>query len=189
MPRPPILPTTDWKIIYSTGKSYDEWLSGGESKENCENINNTRRRLTLAPAIEGYLGALNQPVYVIAIAEDWCGDVVRHVPVLQKMADITKHLHVKYITREADPQTFVRFLTNGGEAIPKFVFLNHKFIECGNWGPMPEDCRELIARGKACDDVKTAREKVAALYTIDKHCQRVVKELLQLIDITSATAV
>ena len=189
MPRPPILPTNDWKTIYRAGKSYEGWLATGESKENCKKINDSRNELELTPAIQGYLKALSKPVYIIVIAEDWCGDVIRHVPVLQKLADSATAINIRYLVREDSPETFVRFLTNGGEAIPKFIFFNQDFVECGNWGPMPAECRELIARGKACDDVKAAREKVATLYEIDNHCHGVVKELLRCIDIASATSV
>jgi len=83
---------------------------------------------------------------------------------------------------------FARFLTNGGEAIPKFVFLSGEFVECGNWGPMPAACRELIARGKASGDGATARQKVAALYAADDRKREVVNELLDRIDVASSTA-
>jgi hypothetical protein len=81
---------------------------------------------------------------------------------------------------------FARFLTNGGEAIPKFIFLSDRFVECGNWGPMPENCKELIARGKACGDVATARKKVSAFYEQGSACREVVSELLRLVDIASS---
>ena len=71
-----------------------------------------------------------------------------------------------------------RFLTNGGEAIPKFVFLSEDYVECGNWGPMPEECRRLIARGKACGDVPAARKKVALLYEADPERRVVIDELI-----------
>ena len=189
MPRPPVLPAIDWKTIYHSGKSYEDWLANGESKENCKKIEGFRNQFELSSQLQAYLRAITQPVYIIAIAEDWCGDVIRHVPVLQKIVDMATNIHIRYISRLDSPQAFVRFLTNGGEAIPKFIFFNHEFVECGNWGPMPEDCRQIIARGKACGDMKTAREKISALYEIDKNCHTVVKELLHLIDIATTKKV
>ena len=86
-------------------------------------------------------------------------------------------------TIESHPDVFIRFLTNGGEAIPKFVFISESFVECGNWGPMPIRCREVIARGKACNDVPSARQKVAAMYQEDAGQALVAKELVELINI------
>ncbi len=188
MPRPPILPTIDWKKIFDSGKDYAAWLAQKESPENCQKMDEARKALALEPHIEGFLKGLARPVHVIAIAEDWCGDVVRHVPVLQKLADMTPMLKVRFITREQHPDVFVRFLTNGGEAIPKFIFLSEQFVECGNWGPMPDLCREYISRGKAAGDVGVARKKVSALYEMDNQGKRmVIGELLRLIDVTLTT--
>jgi hypothetical protein len=109
--------------------------------------------------------------------------VVRHVPVLQRLAEAAPNLKLRFITRQQWPDVFTRFLTNGGEAIPKFVFLSDAFVECGSWGPMPAPLRDLIARGKACGNLAAARKKVAALYEADGNRRMVVSELLQLIDI------
>jgi hypothetical protein len=147
----------------------------------------SRQELTLQPDVAEFLRALERPVYVVAIAEDWCGDVVRHVPVLQRLADAAPRLKVRFISREQHREVFVRFLTNGGEALPKFIFLNDRFVECGNWGPMPEKCRDLIARGKACGDMAAARMKVSALYAADSEFRVVVSELVRLIDVASCT--
>jgi hypothetical protein len=97
-------------------------------------------------------------------------------------------VNVRYVTREQQKDVFVRFLTNGGEAIPKFVFLSEDYVECGSWGPMPEECRKLIARGKACGNVPAAREKVAALYDADPDRRVVVRELLELLQTAAAVS-
>ena len=188
MPRPPVLAAIDWAGLYASATEYDAWLDEGEKPENSERMEADRKAFALSPQVEAFLAALPRPVHVIAIAENWCGDVVRHVPVLQKMADASPNLKVRYIAREDRPDVFARFLTNGGEAIPKFIFLSDQFVECGNWGPMPEACRELIARGKACGDVGAARKKVSALYEADGERNVVVGELLHLVDIASAAA-
>jgi hypothetical protein len=183
MPRPATLPTVDWKTVFASGLDYAAWLVAAEAAEQRDKLEAQRLELTLEPAVAGYLAALPRPVHVIAIAEDWCGDVVRHVPVLQRLAEAGPLLKVRYISREQHPEVFVRFLTHGGEAIPKFIFLSDRFVECGSWGPMPDACRELIARGKACGDVAAARKKISARYELDAHRREVVTELLRLVDI------
>ena len=34
MPRPPTLPTIDWRNVFASGKAYADWLAAGESPEN-----------------------------------------------------------------------------------------------------------------------------------------------------------
>lgn len=183
MPRPATLPVIDWKAVFESGLDYSAWLAAAEAPEQREKLVTQHQALTLEPAAAGFLAALPRPVHVVAIAEDWCGDVVRHAPVLQRLAEAGPKVKVRYISRLQHPEVFVRFLTNGGEAIPKFIFLSDQFVECGSWGPMPESCRELIARGKACGDVATARKKISARYELDASRREVVSELLKLVDI------
>ena len=183
MPRPANLPLNDWKAVFESGLDYAAWLAAAESAEQRDKLEAQRQALTLDPTVAGFLAALPRPVHVLAIAEDWCGDVVRHAPVLQRMAEAGPQLKVRYISREQHPDVFARFLTHGGEAIPKFIFLSDRFVECGSWGPMPESCRELISRGKACGDVAAARKKVAVRYEQDMARREVVTELLKLVDI------
>jgi len=183
MPRPPTIALIDWKAVFESGQDYRSWITGGEAPDNREKMESQRKTLDLEPQAAGFLAALPRPVHVIAVAEDWCGDVVRHVPVLQCLAEAAPSLRIRFITRQQWPDVFERFLTNGGEAIPKFIFLSDTFVECGNWGPMPALCKDLIARGKACGNVAAARKKVAAFYEADGNRRVVVAELLQLIDI------
>jgi hypothetical protein len=189
MPKPPILPTIDWRKIHASGLEYTAWIASAGNPEQAQNIEARRANLRIEPPVAAYLGALARPVHIVAIAEDWCGDVVRHVPVLQRLAEHAPNLKVRFISREQHPGVFIRFLTNGGEAIPKFVFLSNQFVECGSWGPMPDQCREAIARGKAMGDVAAARQKVHALYEADPTCRDVIKELLHLIDIAATEGI
>jgi hypothetical protein len=186
MPRPPILPRIEWSDIFDRSLAFEDWLDIAESADQVLAITEALSAQKLEPQEEALLQYLCRPVLVVAFAEDWCGDVVRHVPVLQAMADCSDRLKVRYVTREQHPDVFVRFLTNGGEAVPRFVFLSGGYVECGNWGPMPEDCRRLIARGKACGDVAAARKLVAQRYAADPGKREVVRELLDLVAIAAA---
>ncbi len=188
MPRPPVLPVLDWKGIFAGGKTWDEWLLNPEFPDHAARMEKAKDELRVPREDYEFLRALPRPVHVVAIAEDWCGDVVRHAPVLEGLAYFAPDMQVRYIRRADHRDVFARFLTNGGEAIPKFVFLNDKFVECGNWGPMQEECRRLIARGKACGDLSAARRKVKELYDADPNCMAVQRELMDLIETATASA-
>ncbi len=188
MPKPPILPKIDWNAVFESGLEYADWLKQAENPDHVNHIKTRQSELDVPPHMAAMLAGLGRAVHVVAIAEDWCGDVVRHVPVLQRLADHAPYLHIRYISREQHPDVFVRFLTNGGEAIPKFIFLSDRFVECGNWGPMTAACREIISRGKACGDVGSARAKVSKLYEAHADGQDVMCELLHLIDIAASVA-
>jgi len=181
MPRPPVLSILDWKAILASGMPFEEWLQTVENEQHRDAMRLALAEQAIEPQVEALLGALPRPVHVLAIAEGWCGDVRRHVPVLQRLAQAAPKLEVRYISREQHKDVFSRFLTNGGEAIPKFVFVSDQYVECGNWGPMPAADRALLARGKACGQVGAARAKVSQSYQMDADRRIVVRELVDLI--------
>lgn len=185
MPRPPLLPTIDWPAVFERGREAEAWLAAGENAGHVATMRALTVSLPVEPAIEQRVRALTRSVHVVAIAEDWCADVVRHAPVLLCLAALTPRLRVRFITRQDRLDVFERFLTNGGEAIPQFIFLSESWVETGRWGPMPAACREVIARGKACGDGKTAREIVNRQYAADPDCRAVFEELAHLIDIAA----
>jgi hypothetical protein len=183
MPMPPILPTVDWKAVFGSGVEFRPWLHAAENPDHRKKMESAFANLKLGPAREAFLKSLERTAHVVAIAEDWCGDVVRFAPVLARIAaESGDKVKVRFIRRDQHPDVFVRYLTNGGEAIPKFVFLNETFVECGNWGPMPSDCRRVISRGKGANDVAAARARVSKMYESDPNFETAIRELLDLVD-------
>lgn len=186
MPRPPILEPVDYRAAWNAGLEWEPWLAAAESAEAAERMRAAALAQPLNPSQIALLRGLPRAVHVLAYAEDWCGDVQRHAPVLARMvAEAPALLRVRFVSRDQHPEGFKRYLTNGGEAVPKFVFFNEGFVECGNWGPMPEAGRRLIGRGKACGDVPSARKKVALLDEADLSNSATRRELLELIDIAA----
>jgi len=186
MPRPPILPVPDRAAIFNAGVSFEEWLDRAPEEEQ-ENAGKMRAAVAdvQVPHDAGLACAhVPRPVKVIAFAECWCGDVVLHTPVLMALANCSDKIEVSFLARAENPDYFARFLTNGGEAVPKFVFLNEACTEVGSWGPMPSTPRKLIAMGKGCGDVATARKKVSAFYQFDEH-RETIAELVDLIETAS----
>ena len=183
MPRPPVLPTLDWRSVFNSGIEFSTWLERAENPDHRERMQKLFDELTLDATRNALVADLTRTVHVVAIAEDWCGDVVRFAPVMARIAAESKaKVQLRFITREQHPDVFIRFLTNGGEAIPKFVFLNDNFVECGNWGPMPTECRRLVSRGKAANDVAAGRARVKTMYEGDPNCEAAFRELTELVE-------
>ena len=189
MPRPATLPVIDWNNVFENGKTWDAWLQAAESAEQANKMKERLDAISVPANCNTVLNKITRPVHIVAIAEDWCGDVIRHAPVIQKIADASPNIEIRYIARQDRPDVFARFLTNGGEAIPKFVFLSSDFVECGNWGPMQADCRLLVARGKAMGDTSAGRAKVREIYKADPVGVTAFEELSALAELAGATSV
>jgi hypothetical protein len=54
---------------------------------------------------------------------------------------------------------------------------------------MQADCRLLVARGKACNNVAAARERVSEIYQDDPGCRTAFHELCELVELAAARGV
>jgi thiol-disulfide isomerase/thioredoxin len=187
MRRPPVLPTLDWPAVFASALTWESWLETAEKPEHRDLLRQARKDLLLEESAGSRLAGLSRKVHVLAIAETWCGDVRRHAPVLQRLADGADRVEVRFVARADAPEVFKRYRTNGGEAIPKFVFFNDRFVETGNWGPMSRAARLLIARGKAAGLYPEARKRVAERYAEDPGRCEETSEILAEIEIAAAT--
>jgi len=166
-PQPPILPLIDWRQLYAAGLRWSDWLATAQQVEQRAQLESAYERFLPVQETVSQLSQLRKHVHIVVFAEAWAGDVRRHVPVLQRLAEACGRVEVRYITRRQNLEVFSRFLTLGGEALPKAVFLSADFVETGTWGPMPEECRRLIAQGKAANDIPGARILIRARYADD----------------------
>ena len=185
MPRPPILPNPDRGEIFESGTSWDDWIANPDDPSHAEKILENYNSISLDQAVKDRLASLSEPVRIIAIAETWCGDVIKQVPLLVRMVEASNgNAQLRFISREDNPDYFARFLTNGGEAIPKFVFCNDSFTEVGNYGPIPSTPRLYISMGKSIGDVGAARRLVGQFYEKDGY-QESTDELLALFELAA----
>jgi hypothetical protein len=179
----------DLKKTWESGKTWEQWLAASTDPKLHSEMLRHFAEADVHPATVDYVKNLKRPVHLLAIAEDWCGDVRRNVPALAKLvAQNPEMLRLRLCDKETKPELTVRYLTNGAEAIPIVIFMSEQFVEIGNWGPRPYECKRLIARGKASGKMDAAREKIHEFYTADKH-QTTLKEFRDLIDIAAATEV
>lgn len=185
MPVPPL----DLKAIWSAGATYENWLAAISNKHMVAEMERYHSEVNIPDALAAKVKNLKRDVHVLAIIEDWCGDVRRNAPPLAKLCALNPtRLKLRCVDKATKPELMVRYLTNAAEAIPIFVFFNDAFVEVGNWGPRPAECKRLIARGKAAGKIDEAREKIHAYYNADKH-QSTIAEIMALIDIASADTV
>jgi len=63
------------------------------------------------------------PAKILALAEDWCGDVYRELPTIVHIAEATG-AELRVFRRDENPDIMDEFLSNNGKsrAIPVFVF-------------------------------------------------------------------
>ncbi|WP_219835851.1 thioredoxin family protein [Paenibacillus sp. R14(2021)] len=121
-----------------------EWVNG-EDREFFESINN------------------RDDLRCVIIASDWCGDVVRNVPVVFQAMELTG-MSVEVLIMEEHLDTIDEFLTMGGRSIPIVIIADTGGHVLGQWGPRPSYVQEPMVAFKQANPDREAsdyQEKLA----------------------------
>jgi thioredoxin family protein len=130
---------------FESGMTYDAYKA--QMTRNKEQVEQNEKDLQLKPEDVQAFRDLSQPVNVLALAEDWCGDVVANLPVLGRLAaESNGKLNVRILLRDQEPGTQVmdEHLNKGQfKSIPTVIFLDGEFNELGVWVERPDSVTKL----------------------------------------------
>jgi len=130
---------------FESGLTYEAYK--GQMTRNKEQVEQNEKDLQLTPEDVKAFQDLPQTVNVMALAEDWCGDVVANLPILGRLAQESNgKLNVRIHLRDGEAGTFImdQYLNKGQfKSIPTFVFLDGNFNELGVWIERPDSVTKL----------------------------------------------
>ena len=125
---------------FESGMTYDAYKA--QMTRNREQFDQNEKDLRLEAEDVQAFRDLPQPVNVMALAEDWCGDVIANLPVLGRLAQESNgKLNVRIHLRDQEPGTQImdEHLNQGQfKSIPTLVLLDTEFNELGVWVERPE---------------------------------------------------
>ncbi len=137
-----------------------------------------------------------EKLYWIVLTESWCGDAAQIVPVMNKIAEEAgEKLELRILLRDENPDLIDEFLTNGGRAIPKLIFVKEEKTEnkkklkiINSWGARPAEAQKLVDAYKEkvkqnpeLEDFKGFAESLHGWYAKDKteHTQNELTEMIK----------
>ncbi|MGZ8457994.1 MAG: thioredoxin family protein, partial [Gemmatirosa sp.] len=86
----------------------------------------------------GRMAAVAGRWHLLVLVEDWCGDAVNTIPVLQKLSELASSIELRLISRDEHPALMDAHLSpTGARAIPVVIVLDEGFRERGWWGSRP----------------------------------------------------
>src|SRR5262249_52163389 len=86
---------------------------------------------------------LPQPLHVLVLAEDWCGDVIDNLPILGRLAQESSKLDLRIFLRDQNPDLMDQYLNQGQfRSIPVFAFYDEHFQELGHFIERPASVTE-----------------------------------------------
>lgn len=129
---------------FAGGLTYDDYKAA--MSRNRDRLEDNERRVVLDNEALGFFRALPRPLRVVALAEDWCGDVLANLPVVAVLARAAGTLDLRIFYRDQNLDLMGRWLSQGKyQSIPVFAFFDEGFHELGHWIERPASVAELRA--------------------------------------------
>lgn len=131
------------KQRFEQGMTYDEFVAGMTQNKERFIANEEAVRLSKAD-VDAFR---SRPLSVVALAADWCGDVIANLPVLGIIAKEAETLDLRIFERDANADLIDQYLNQGKfKSIPVFAFFDPSWNEVGVFIERPVSVTELRAQ-------------------------------------------
>jgi selT/selW/selH-like putative selenoprotein len=135
--------TTVTQARFDQGMTYAEYKA--QMTRNQAQFIENEHSLTFDPSDLAFFKTLAQPLNVLVLAEDWCGDVIANLPILGRLATESGKLNVRVFLRDQNLDLMDLYLKEGKHrSIPVFVLFDQEFNELGHWIERPTRMTELV---------------------------------------------
>lgn len=129
---------------FAKGMTYDQYKA--QMTRNRDRLDAAESRLKLDPADVAAFKKLSKPLNVLALAEDWCGDVIANLPIVGRLAQESGKLNLRILLRDQNDDVMQHYLNRGEfKSIPVFVFLDDGFKDVGVFTERPDSVTKLRA--------------------------------------------
>jgi hypothetical protein len=145
------------KKKFGTGKTPQEFMDG--MTKNKETFHDWYNRFSWTKEEQTFFQSLQQrdDLRCFILAADWCGDVVRNVPVVFRAME-EAGIPTEVLIMEENLDTMDQFLTMGGRAIPIVIFTDAEGNALGKWGPRPAHVQAIMIQFKQENPDRTASD-------------------------------
>jgi Thioredoxin len=130
---------------FDAGMTYDAYKA--QMTRNREQFEQNEKELQLKAEDTQALTSLPKQLNVLALAEDWCGDVIANLPIVGRLAEASAgKLNLRILLRDQQPgETVMNEHLNKGQykSIPTVIFMDSNFNEIGVWVERPESVTKL----------------------------------------------
>jgi hypothetical protein len=143
----------DWKAKFEAALSYSGLLDLHGTDAHRQRWQTVYEQTQLSADQRSLLSGFVRQMNVLCLTGAWCGDCVNQCPILQRFAEATDKIDLRFLDRDANMDLARELSICGGNRVPVVVFLSEDFFECGRCGDRTlSKYREMAATllGAAC---------------------------------------
>ena len=148
----PLLDATFLETVFRRGAEFDSYLESdlGRSPDWRE----VYRRTMLDDAQRALVGSFTRTMHVLVVSGTWCGDCVQQGPMLERIAEASPRIRLRWVDRDREAELAARVRICGGGRVPTAIFMAEDFEFCALLGDRTLSRYRAIARrqlGSACE--------------------------------------
>jgi hypothetical protein len=165
---------------YAAAQTFEQMLATAE--KNVDLWRGVRERATVDDDAVARAEALGGHWHLLVLSEDWCGDAVNVIPVIDELAARARNFDLRMLRRDLNPDLMDAHLTGTSRSIPVVMAFDEDWNERAWWGPRPIALQEWVLSPEVQVLDKTERYKgIRRWFAIDKG-RTTVSELLTAIE-------
>jgi len=132
---------------FSEGLTIQQFIDGMEKNRDVFTENYSNFELT--PEDKAFFSDLGLNLNVVVLVEEWCGDVLRYVPALARVAEAAPRWNVRLFYRDRNLDLSDSCLKDGKyRAIPAMLFHDEDMRELACWIERPAAVYEAEAQAR-----------------------------------------
>jgi selT/selW/selH-like putative selenoprotein len=130
---------------FAQGMTYAAYKE--QMTRNRERLEANEQAMALTDEDFAFFRQLPETLHVMALAEDWCGDVLNNLPVLARVAQKSGKLNLRIFLRDQNLDLMDQYLNQGQfRSIPVFAFFDSAFQPLGHWIERPALISNLMGK-------------------------------------------
>lgn len=124
----------DWRAKFEEALPYREFLQRYGTPVHRERWQRVYEAVALTEEQRALLSGFQRDMHLLVLAGTWCGDCVHQCPILQRFAEATPRIGLRFLERDEHPDVREELAINLGYRIPVAVFLSEDFVEVARYG-------------------------------------------------------
>jgi len=124
----------NWQEQYEKGLPYTEFLARYGTDEHRRRWQAVYDKVRVPVDQREMLAGFPRQMYLLCLSGTWCGDCVRECPILQRIAEESPGIELRFLDRDENPEVRDALAINNGHRIPFVVFLSEDYAECARYG-------------------------------------------------------
>lgn len=124
----------DFGERFRNGLDYYQFLEQYGTSEHQRRWQAVYDQVRLSESQQALLASFTRQMRVLCMAGAWCGDCVEQCPILQRFAEASERIQLRFIDRDMDEALQKELMICGGARVPVVVFLDEEDMFLGLYG-------------------------------------------------------